>query len=224
MRPVDRPPVPRAYTTYRDALPDLEGCFGKYCSYCERYLPISLEVEHKAPKKHFKHLELEWTNFLLACKTCNSIKKDNYHANEDILWPDEHNTFLALVYTRDGLVQPTCSLEPEVSQRAHNLAKLVGLDRNMRQATKRDERWMQREAIWRYATWLSERFESKGMPEDWLQVIVQAALDRGFFSVWLTVFRKYPTVRRCLISAFPGTAKSCFSKDGTPNPRPNAVI
>ena len=224
MRPVDRPPAARAYRKYRDAIPDLEQCFGKYCSYCERYLPISLEVEHKLPKKHFKHLELEWTNFLLACKTCNSIKNDNYHANEHMLWPDRHNTVLALAYTRDVLVQPVRNLDPEVLSRASNLVKLVGLDRYEKTATKRDERWMQREAVWRYATRLSERFESHGMPKDWLEVIVETALYRGFFSVWLTVFRDHPNVKQCLISAFPGTARSCFKDDGTPTPRPNAVI
>ena len=224
MRPVDRPPAPRAYTKYRDSLPDLEQCFGKYCSFCERQLPISLEVEHKLPKKHFGHLELEWTNFLLACKTCNSIKDDNYHADDHMLWPDRHNTILALAYTRDGLVQPVRNLDPEVFNRASNLVKLVGLDRYGKKATKRDERWMQREAVWRYATVLSERFQLYGMPEDRLEEIVMAAHHSGFFSVWFTAFSDYPNVRLRLVSAFPGTARSCFEANGTPAPRPNAVI
>ena len=224
MRPVDRTPAPRAYKRYSESISDLEQCFGKYCSYCECYFPTALKVEHKAPEEHFPHLELEWKNFLLACKTCNIIKNDNYHADEHMLWPDKHNTVLALAYTRDGLVQPACNLGLEVFRRASNLVKLVGLDRHPQQATKRDERWMQREAAWRYAVLLSLRFRSRGVPKCMIQEIVMAAQNIGFFSVWLTVFRDYPNVKRCLISAFPGTAKSCFKEDGTPISRPNAVI
>lgn len=74
MRPVERGPAPRTYTKYGDAIGDLEERLGIYCSYCERRLPISLAIEHVVPKDLHPELEVEWTNFLLACSNCNSVK------------------------------------------------------------------------------------------------------------------------------------------------------
>ena len=76
MRPVSRGAAPRTYSSYGDAIGDLEDRLGIYCSYCERRLPVSLAVEHMAPKSLHPDRELEWKNFLLGCTNCNSVKRD----------------------------------------------------------------------------------------------------------------------------------------------------
>jgi 5-methylcytosine-specific restriction endonuclease McrA len=65
-----------AFLRYSDAKPYLEKRIGRYCSYCERFIPVSLAVEHKLPKSIHPDLEWRWENFLLACANCNSAKKD----------------------------------------------------------------------------------------------------------------------------------------------------
>ncbi len=52
MRPIRRGASPRPgdFANYRDALPDLVSRLGRYCSYCERLIPVQLAVEHIQPK------------------------------------------------------------------------------------------------------------------------------------------------------------------------------
>jgi hypothetical protein len=42
------------------------------------------------------------------------------------------------------------------------------------------------------------------------EAIVELALARGFFSVWMEAFDDDTAVRRGLIEAFAGTARTCF--------------
>lgn len=92
MRPIERGAAPRAYARYADAIGDLENRLGRYSSYCERRLPTSLAVEHVAPKSLHRNRERDWGNFLLGCANCNSIKGNQDVAEDDVLWPDRHNT------------------------------------------------------------------------------------------------------------------------------------
>lgn len=85
MRPVERGLAPRTYTKYGDAISDLEEHLGLYCSYCERRLPTSLAIEHIMPKSLHPGLEVEWTNFLLTCNNCNSVKGKQEITVEDFL-------------------------------------------------------------------------------------------------------------------------------------------
>ena len=105
MRPVERGAAPREYARYGDAIDDLEERLGRYCSYCERRLPIGLAVEHMAPKSLHPDREVDWDNFLLGCTNCNSVKDVADVADGDILWPDRHNTMLAVAYSRGGFVR-----------------------------------------------------------------------------------------------------------------------
>lgn len=152
MRPIERGPAPRTYARYADAFGDLEGRLGRYCSYCERRLPTSLAVEHMAPKSLHRDRERDWGNFLLGCTNCNSIKRDKDVAEDDVLWPDRHNTMLALAYSRGGFVQVAEELPPQLEPRARALIELVGLDRHGghegRPPAKRDARWRDREEAW----------------------------------------------------------------------------
>ncbi|HEU0014624.1 MAG TPA: HNH endonuclease signature motif containing protein [Longimicrobium sp.] len=60
--------------TYGFARPVLIARIGAYCSYCEMPLAANLAVEHVLPRKWFPELQLAWSNFLLCCPICNSIK------------------------------------------------------------------------------------------------------------------------------------------------------
>ncbi len=110
MRPVERGSAPRTYTRYQDAIGDLEARLGTYCSYCERR--TSLAVEHVIPKSKRPDLEREWTNFLLACTTCNSVKGDKDVVIQKFLWPDRDNTFLAYVQRQRWLCSVSKQYEP----------------------------------------------------------------------------------------------------------------
>ena len=75
-RPVDDNGNEKLLREHKKARPDLIARIGQYCSYCEMKLDATLDVEHVQPKKHHPDLRLEWNNFLLACKNCNSTKSD----------------------------------------------------------------------------------------------------------------------------------------------------
>ena len=233
MRPVERGAAPREYAKYGDAIGDLEERLGKYCSYCERRLPIGLAVEHMAPKKpHRDHRdrdrELDWENFLLGCTNCNSVKGNTEVADADVLWPDRHNTMLAFAYSRGGLVRVAGGLTPDLQRRARALMELVGLDRHSQgeggQPARRDQRWMDREEAWANAEMCRANFETLGRSGEARALVIEAARYCGFFCVWFAVFYRHIDVKSALIDAFPGTATSCFDYDGSLISRPGVEI
>lgn len=58
MRPVAKGQPPQAeYAQYRDALDDLAGRIGLFCSYCEQPIQHAPEVEHVQPKSLEPELE-----------------------------------------------------------------------------------------------------------------------------------------------------------------------
>ena len=218
MRPIDKGLAPRAYSKYQDALSDLEVRLGLYCSYCERRLPTGLAVEHKAPKCVHPGRKLDWDNFLLSCSNCNSVKGDTDLADADTLWPDLHNTLLAVDYAKGGFVEVASALGGSLRQRAQALVELVGLDRHpaigFSTPARRDDRWRQRDEAWCAAERCRERYEGLDKVDDALDFVLEAARGLGFLSIWLTVFAAYPPVKRRLIEVFPGTPVSCFDADG----------
>jgi uncharacterized protein (TIGR02646 family) len=129
MRPIDRGLAPRSYPQYKNAIKDLTAQLGKYCSYCERLIPVCLAVEHVIPKSLHPELETTWTNFLLGCTNCNSVKGAQDIRIEDFLWPDLDNTFLAFVYAKGGLVSLADGLNTIQQSKAQALLDLVGLQR-----------------------------------------------------------------------------------------------
>lgn len=111
MRPVDKGDVPtdekdepKKFSKYGEARPDLIRRLGSFCSYCEMELKDGTEVEHVQPKSRKRDLEKEWSNFLLACKRCNTRKGSKPVNLADHVWPDQDNTLLAFVYTADNCV------------------------------------------------------------------------------------------------------------------------
>lgn len=223
MRPIDKGDAPSLYTDYSAALGDLEHRLGLYCSYCERRLPSGLAVEHKAPKRTYPHRELDWHNFLLSCQNCNSVKGETDLAEDEVLWPDKHNTFLAIAYERGGYVRTSEELPSNLSPRAKALIDLVGLDRHFCNGfpspARRDRRWQQRESVWQAAERCLAKYEDLNQAEEALQLVLEVACGHGFFSVWLTVFDQHVNVKRALIRHFAGTAPCCFNQEGQAVPR-----
>lgn len=228
MRPIERGPAPRVYTEYGDAIDDLVGRLGRYCTYCERRLPVSLAVEHMSPKDHHPDRELDWDNFLLGCTNCNSTKSNKDVSDDATLWPDRDNTLLAVTYARGGFVTISEGVnDADLRARIKVLLDLVGLDRHAARVprpTDKDKRWQQREELWAVAEETLGSYEALKRSPVALSLIVTAALGYGFLSVWLTVFDAYPEVRLALLDAFPGTAKDSFDDTGRCVNRPGGVL
>ncbi len=82
MRPVNRGNIPTdtltggniVFRPYQIAKSYLIERIGSYCSFCEKRLTHLVEVEHILPKSLHSEFQFTWNNFLLSCKTCNTIK------------------------------------------------------------------------------------------------------------------------------------------------------
>jgi len=224
MRPIQRGETPCVFKEYQDASLFLIDRLGDYCSYCERYFPAGLSVEHILPKKKYPKFELDWNNFLIGCVNCNSVKSSKDFEFSQILLPDRDNTFLALIYDSFGRVKANPDLPPEIQEKARRLIDLTGIN-NL--SSKRKSRIvMQRREAWKRAmdahSRLQEIDKSKELEER--ERIENEASDKGFFSVWMTVFADDPDMRRRFIKKFKGTATDCFDADGAPIPRPGGKI
>ena len=230
MRPVCRGPSSRTvvFGNYRDALPDLVGRLGMYCSYCERRIPTGLAVEHIQPKglPQYTHLIGSWDNFLLGCVNCNATKKDKEVVLNSVFIPDRDNTFAAFEYTQDGAVNPAHNLSAAQNQIAIDTLALTGLDKSAGSVMDANgqsvaiDRFGQRMEVWILAQ--NSKDDLSGSPTDEMRrQIVRTAQANGFFSIWMAVFADDPQMRQMLIDAFPGTAKDCFDPITQPiSPRP----
>lgn len=219
MRPVTRTAAPQGYAKYQDAIGDLEACFGHYCSYCERRFPALLAVEHVSPRSSDVARETDWTNFLLGCANCNSVKGDTPTNDQDFLWPDKDNTLSAIEYGAGGVVRPCPTLGHDITSKALALIELVGLDRhpgqpNAKQPTDRDKRYMEREEKWKLANLMRDRLTRNNSIE-FRDTIVALAREAGFFSIWFAAFHDDADMRRRLVEAYVGTARDCFEADWT---------
>lgn len=228
MRPITRGGAPRVYRRYRDAIDDLEGRLGPYCSYCERRLPVSLAVEHVSPKSTDPARELDWSNYLLSCTNCNSVKNNQQTNDNDFLWPDRDNTLKAFEYGAGGFVSLEVTLPDEVRPRAENLMKIVGLNRHRQRGwprpAKGDKRWEQRRDVWLAAMHSKNLLQQLENSPAARELVVTIALGYGFFSVWMKVFAGDQAMRTRLIRAFTGTAQDCFDADGQAVSRPSGRI
>ena len=219
MRPVERGHILKKFKEYADARDDLTERLGKYCSYCEMKIPTPA-VEHIQPKSLPNGLELNWSNFLLACPSCNSVKKDKpIDANNlrNYFWADTDNTFRAFRYEKDLAPQISLNLNTAQKQIAQNTLELTGLDRepNHPKLSKKDERWKERNAAWGKAERAKVNLQTNNTNAMRNQII-DTATSTGFFSVWMTVFANDTDMRQRLITAFKGTSKDCFDINTQP--------
>lgn len=228
MRPVDKGMPPTAeHISYRDAAPDLIARLGPYCSYCERKIETHLAVEHVQPKSGVPSLKNEWSNFLLSCVSCNSIKSSAAIRLDDYFWPHLDNTLRAFEYTGTGVMNPSNLLGASDRGKAEATLRLVGLDRYpgspSENPTRSDQRWLRRHEVWM----LAQKCVKVLAVTDTIEVrelIVEVAVARGLFSIWWAAFAEEPDMRRRLRMAFPGTAPSCFDANEQPIPRPGGQL
>jgi len=219
MRPVVRGACPQdahgaviKFTDYASARRDMIARLGEYCSYCEMQLDASLAIEHVKPKQPpgaaapLPERELVWGNFLLACTNCNSTKGNAEIDLNDYLWPDRDNTFRAMGYAEGGLVSSVLGIQHE---KAEKLIALVGLGKTPDTATASDRRWLNRREAWDMATRSKERLTRCNL-DDMKNQIIETVQAKGFWSIWMTVFKDDADMLIRLITAFPGTSSDCF--------------
>jgi uncharacterized protein (TIGR02646 family) len=211
MRPVAKGAAPRAYAKYGDAQPDLIGAIGRFCSYCDRHIPVAIHVEHKRPKGSHPLLELVWANFLLACGNCNPTKGNFRVRLRRFLWPDDDNTLAAFTYGPGGVVKANRTLPKKLRRKANRTLQIYGLHKRPGcpvAPSDRDFRWMDRMEEWDKAMWFRNELRTHDTPAQ--RAWVEAAANKGMFSVWWTVFDGDVDMRRRLRGRFKGTDPGCF--------------
>lgn len=221
MRPIRKgnSPIIGNFAKYEDAKEDFVGRLGLYCSYCERYIPTSLAIEHIEPKDGpygQPHLATTWTNFLLACTNCNSCKGRKQVNLNNLLFPDRDNTFDAYIYEDDGTISCSSHLSLTQQAMAENTLRLVGLDKLAANTCDSNgefvalDRVRQRMEVIATAQSCLNAFADN--PTDLIKNLIEKnALKIGFFSIWMKVFDAYPEMKLRFINVFKGTANSgCF--------------
>lgn len=226
MRPVDKGLSPREYSAYPDACDDLANRIGRYCSYCEMPIWNMPEVEHVVPLAK-GGAELDWKNFLLSCKYCNTRKGDRNCGREGYLWPDRDNTFRAFEYFPGKGVESCGDLPESLRSLAAATIALIGLDWSPGSGFSRiggKRRWESRDEAWLVAA-LSRDDWRKVPTREMACQIALTVKGHGHFSIWMKVFCDVPEVRREIIRQYPGTAAACFDP-GTTNsvPRPGGAL
>ena len=219
MRPVSKTtcPIesgfPKKYKPHSIAKTDLEINLDNYCSYCEVY-SSDLEVEHVISRHQDDTLTNSWDNFLLACGRCNG-RDNKSNKNVDttqIHFPHLNNTMLSFIYAEGGFVKVNPSLTDESFIHANNLMDLVGLDKipgnpKYPQLNLNDTRWKHRRLAWESATDILSEYLINNLSA---KQVVDFAIQRGFFSVWFSVFIDHPLIKEILITRFKGTCEECF--------------
>lgn len=224
MRPVTRGVAPGVYTQYKDARNDLATSIGWYCSYCEMPVKNSIEVEHVHPVANGGN-ELDWDNFLLACRYCNSVKSNNNANRANYLWPDIDNTSLAFLYTERDIIVPLPGLPAAILTACTQTINLMGLNRTPHsgnEPTDADSRWIARiSAIGvindSYDDWLTQPTPA------FARQIARTASGHGFYSFWMLKFAGITQVIDEINAAFPGTYGPAYDLAGTLVVRPTGT-
>jgi len=211
MRPVDKSLFKENKTTYNpygEAKDDLILAIGGFCSYCERQgFSSALDVEHINDKNSHSSQKYLWSNFLLACKNCNSIK--GTIPINCCLMPHTDNTFKVFSYLESGFVIINPTLTNPLKSKTQKLVDLVGLDRvpGHPNYSSKDKRWQERKTVWT----LSQKYLSKYKNNRCdIETIIDLALAKGFWSIWMTIFKDYKEVQEALIEGFAGTNRYYF--------------
>ena len=155
-------------------------------------------MEHVVPQSADETLKSEWSNLLLGCVNCNSRKLNNSTSRLGYLWPDEDDTFSVFTYQSGGRVSVAEGIDLNEQIKASALFDLVGLGAI---GSNTDRRRHKRRLAWDKAVMLRADLDDEISRE--YAVIV--ALDTGFFSVWMAVFRDDQDMCHRFVEAFPGT-------------------
>ncbi len=217
MRPVERGENTKVFAEYQEAKRDLIDRLGAYCSYCERPMSGGLAVEHILPKGDAEYfsLELVWGNFLLSCINCNSHKKGIAKTVlDEYFWVHLDNTFMVLEYLSGGRVAINPNLDDTQKKKAARTIAMFKLDLcppedlETRDPKARDLRWLNRKNVWEVAQEERQELVQENTASR-RNATAKIAVSRGFWSVWMTVFKDDPDMLERFIKAFPGTA-NCF--------------
>lgn len=204
------------YLPYSDAKKPLLANLGEYCSYCEVHNPNQrdLQVEHVQPKglQQYVGLTTKWSNFLLACSTCNG--RDNKGSSDVVLseihLPHLNNTFLSLQYLQGGVIRVNPALQGKSRRNAEALCRLVGFNKKPSEYAPTDNRWRKRSDVWNTVQRYLDKY-NKGKAD--AETIIDLAKAEGHWSIWFTAFINHDEVRKRLIESFPGTSVNCFDPD-----------
>ncbi len=202
--PLDSHLEPVVFSHYQHAVSYLKDRLGRYCSYCERTVPVGLAVEHKLPKEHYPLLEVSWDNLLLACANCNSSKGQTKVLQDSVVWPDEHDTFSLISYLPGGGLAPTVGIGTDMQTRVISTLRLLGLSREPGEVTPTDHRHFDRLEVWALARQSRKDLINRDIPE-LRRLIVETAKAKGGYSIWQSVFNDDPSMRQALVQGFPGT-------------------
>lgn len=140
---------------------------------------------------------------MLACKSCN-LAKDDKDLIGGILFPHTHNTYFTFSISPSALVTPRIGLQPADTALAEKTIRELGLNRKEGDPdhTPADDRVKYRRQALMLAKHYLQKFE-KGKADD--ETIVDLALSRGFWLVWMEVFVDHNAVQQKLANAFQGT-------------------
>lgn len=220
MRPVDKAPWPQVngvnkiYATHGLATGELHDNLGSYCSYCEVF-SSDLEVEHMISQDQDISLATNWDNFLLGCGRCNGrSNKSNKPVDFSIMhFPHLNNTMKSFSYKEGGYVEVNPAINDRAKIHAENMMKLVGLDKypgnpSYQQENLNDSRWMHRRVSWELAVKYLPTYIAGGISDEF---ITDLAIQKGFFSVWYTVYKDHSGFKKMLIEKYKGTSLGCFN-------------
>lgn len=210
------------YLQYGEARKVLLANLGNYCSYCEGYFENGaiLQTEHVQPKgfevngiKPYANLKTKWSNFLLACATCNGPgnKGQKDVILDEIHLPHRNNTFLSFIYKEAGVVEVNPTLSATSQQHAKALMELVGLDKK---DSETDMRCEVRRQMWNKAVQCRQIYMRK---ETTLENLMNVIRTSSCWSIWYTVFQGIDEVKKAMLD-FPGTEKTCFDPNNHFNP------
>jgi uncharacterized protein (TIGR02646 family) len=116
-------------TKWREFQPHLSRVFFQLCAYCEEL--CKGEVEHFRPKSRFPERVYEWSNWVLACHTCNQAKLEKWPsggyvdpcAKTAAARPEEYFRF----DTKTGEILPKRGLSPTRRKKAQRMIDDLGL-------------------------------------------------------------------------------------------------
>lgn len=212
--------VQSEYPVYGDAKNPLMANMGRYCSYCENDKDEEdLKVEHVTAKSKGGP-ETAWENFLLSCGVCNSVKGTKVIDGATCHLPHLNNTYMSLLYGAGGRVKVNEALTGVSLLKAEELFETLKLGRYPKEnekPTERDARWHNRLEVWNEAVDLRTKYERQSLTA---AAILKRAREKGFWSVWFTVFKGCDELRKALIEGFEGTCMTCFDASNHYEPVP----
>lgn len=220
MRPVNRGLIPKnedgtdkVYTSYGQAKDDLRERLSSFCSYCEMNIDNQPDIEHVSPKSKNPNLLNEWSNFLLGCKTCNTIKDNNNDSRDGYVFPDIQNTSFLFVYSEND-VKVKDNLSADIEVLAIATFDLLKLDRKLDTSNRIDDRAFARLNSWNKAQEALKDFLE--LPDNQAMIRQTARSCNSFFSMWIQIFKDYSEVKKAILENVSGTALECYDENYNP--------